>query len=75
MWYDTNFRNNSNKYQTGGTYPQMLQVIDLLSISHEECYQLWEKKSVGEGHMCTYNKRGEGACYVCLKQRVNSESI
>lgn len=45
--------------------PDKLQVLNLTVISTPECRKI-NGKTVHDSHLCTFNKEGEGACYVCL---------
>lgn len=52
-------------FKAGGGGPAELQTIDLYHIELDECRELTEpeyRQDVGEGHMCTYNGFGQGAC-------------
>ena len=45
----------------------ILQTIDLRVVSNEECAKGYDEFSteseiVGNGHLCTFNKKSEGAC-------------
>lgn len=51
-------------FQTSGAVPQKLQIITLKSITNEECNDEYNGQGVDVGHICTYNKIGEGACNV-----------
>lgn len=49
----------------GGVSPENLQYIELVNIELDECRDLHaeiDKPDVGDGHMCTFTKAGEGAC-------------
>ncbi|XP_055904664.1 chymotrypsin-2-like [Eupeodes corollae] len=44
--------------------PDDLQKITLKFVPHKECLQKMDNDpGLGLGHICTYTKRGEGACY------------
>lgn len=45
--------------------PEKLQTIDLTNINLDLCRDLHaeiDKPDVSDGHMCTFNKLGEGSC-------------
>lgn len=47
-----------------GGIPNILQVINLNSVTYETCRESVVGKHVHIGHLCTLNKAGEGACNV-----------
>lgn len=50
-----------------GEMPNALQIIELLSISYNQCKDMHAVFSdVDIGHICTLTKRGEGACFVSI---------
>lgn len=49
------------RLQAGGEAPQKLQVITLNAIPTKDCKNILGE-DVHVGHVCTYNKAGEGAC-------------
>lgn len=50
--------------QVGGNTPNKLQYINLVIESQAKCKQAhWQ---VRDSHICTFTKRGEGACHVSL---------
>lgn len=52
----------------GGIAPNVLQVINLTSISYEQCKSIYgDDTDVDIGHICTLTKRGEGACNVSVE--------
>ncbi|KAH8407048.1 hypothetical protein KR222_004772, partial [Zaprionus bogoriensis] len=47
-----------------GRYATQLQKIDLAYVEHSTCEQSVRNASwLGEGHICTYTKEGEGSCH------------
>lgn len=52
------------RLSTGGDFPDILQKIYLRPITNYDCKVVHEMKNVGDGHICTLNKRGQGVCHV-----------
>lgn len=51
------------RLSTAGPIPNKLQTIDLDYVNYEECKRLHgNSDDVDVGHVCTFTKRGEGAC-------------
>jgi hypothetical protein len=47
----------------GGKMPTLLQTIDLAYMNFTDCRKVSPTK-IDIGNLCTYNKKGEGSCYV-----------
>lgn len=51
------------RLSAGGAAPNKLRTIDLNYVSYEKCKELHSNDDgVDYGHVCTFNKRDEGAC-------------
>lgn len=51
------------RLSAGGQVPDELQIIELKYVPYEDCKRLHGgSSSVDIGHLCTLNKKGEGAC-------------
>lgn len=52
------------RLSAGGSVPNKLHTIVLNYIEHDKCKELHNDSSdVDVGHICTFNKVGEGACH------------
>ncbi|XP_031627817.1 trypsin-3-like [Contarinia nasturtii] len=50
------------RLSAGGALPQLLQVIQLNAVQTERCRDIFGGRNVHDSHICSFTKRGEGAC-------------
>lgn len=59
------------RLSAGGALPNVLQNITLFSISYEKCKSIYGALPyVDVGHICTFTKKGEGACNVSSRLNI-----
>lgn len=58
--------------QINGEIPDNLQVLNVTSLSNEECKKL---ATVHDSHLCTISPRGQGICGVSLYNIMRKKKI
>lgn len=58
---------NSSFVQVEGIYPDKLQVLNVTSITNEECKK--QVSFVHDGHLCTSSSPGKGICMMSVAKK------